>query len=326
MIKRIGVLTSGGDAPGMNATIRAVVRTGIYNKCQMFGIHRGYDGLISDDIEEMNLSSVGGIIRSGGTILRTARCKRFLEYDGRKEAYTNFKKHELDALVVIGGDGSFHGLHELISEFGIIGVGLPGTIDNDLYGTEYTIGFDTAMNTALEAINKIRDTATSHSRIFVVEVMGRHAGYLAIYSAIASGAEEVFIPEAAENIQEVCDRIQKGQERGKLSSIIIVAEGDEIGGGFAVKDILSKQHPEWDIRVSILGHIQRGGSPSATDSLVASRLGYESVLAILNGKNDVMVGYQGLDRPVSYIPLKETWEKKKKIQDDWMHMARVLAI
>jgi len=326
MTKNIGVLTSGGDSSGMNATIRAVVRTGIYHGCKVFGIHKGFDGLISNNITEMTVGSVGGIICQGGTILQTARSKRFMEYEGRKEAFENLKKHEIDSLIVIGGDGSFHGLHELIREFGIQGIGLPGTIDNDLYGTEFTIGFDTAVNTALEAINKIRDTASSHSRIFIVEVMGRHAGYIAIYSAIASGAEEVFIPETNEDIQAVCDRIQKGQDRGKLSSIIVVAEGDEMGGAFAVRDRMIKINGHWDIRVSILGHIQRGGAPSAIDSLIGSRLGYESVLAVLNNKTDIMVGYMGLDNDVSNVPLKETWEKRKIIRDDWKKMASVLAI
>ncbi len=326
MVKKIGVLTSGGDAPGMNAALRAVVRTGIYHDCKMFAIYRGYEGFIHNEIKEMNSSSVGGICHLGGTIIQTARSKRFMDIDGRKEAYENFKRIGLDALVVIGGDGSFRGLHALINEFGIQGIGLPGTIDNDLFGTEYTIGFDTAMNTALDAINKIRDTANSHNRIFIVEVMGRHAGDLAIYTAIASGSEEVFIPEQIEDFSAVVQRMEKGIARGKQSSIIIVAEGDESGGAFAIKEKFSKAKPEWDIRVSILGHIQRGGSPTATDSIISSRLGYESILGLLDGKTDVMVGYQGLDRAVKFIPLEETWTKKKSIPEDWQNMAKVLAI
>ncbi|MDD5456701.1 MAG: 6-phosphofructokinase [Candidatus Margulisbacteria bacterium] len=326
MSKCIGVLTSGGDAPGMNAAIRAVVRTGIYNNCRMFAIHKGYEGLIHDQIEEVFAGSVGGIIGLGGTFIQTARSARFMEKEGRQEAYNNFKKNKLDALVVIGGDGSFRGLHQFIQEFGVQGVGIAGTIDNDCYGTEYTIGFDTAMNTALEAINKIRDTATSHSRIFIVEVMGRHAGYLAMYTAISSGAEEVFIPEATETIKDVVARLLKGKERGKQSSIIVVAEGDEFGGAMAVKNKIAALHPEWDLRVSILGHMQRGGSPSATDSLVACRLGYESVLSVLQGKTDIMIGYQGLDKDVTYIPLEDTWTKKKGFNNNWLDLARALSI
>lgn len=326
MARKIAVLTSGGDSSGMNAAIRAVVRTGIYNGFDIYGVRKGYEGLIDNQIEPMGLTSVGGIIRFGGTILQTARSHRFLEKSGREKAFNNLKNIGIDGLIVIGGDGSFHGLHELISEFGIQGIGLPGTIDNDLFGTEFTIGFDTAINTALEAINKIRDTASAHSRVFIVEVMGRHAGYIAMYTAIASGSEEVIVPEHLENLHGVVDRIRAGQARGKQSSIIVVAESDETGGAFGVKSKIEAIYSGFDIRVSILGHIQRGGNPSALDSLIASRLGYEAILALLEGKTDIMIGYKGFDDPVTHTPLKDTWERKKSIKPDWLTISRVLSI
>ncbi|MEK6558127.1 MAG: 6-phosphofructokinase [Candidatus Margulisiibacteriota bacterium] len=326
MGRKIGVLTSGGDSSGMNAALRAVVRTGIHYGFDVYGIRKGYEGLIDNQMYPMNLSSVGGIIRFGGTILQTARSHRFLEHSGRRKAHENMQALGMDSLIVIGGDGSFHGLHELISEFGVQGIGLPGTIDNDLYGTEFTIGFDTAVNTALEAINKIRDTASSHSRVFIVEVMGRHAGYIAVYTAIASGSEEILIPEHADNIEALVDRIRAGQARGKQSSIIVVAEGDGTGGAFSVKSKIEAIYSGFDIRVSILGHIQRGGNPSALDSLIASRMGYESILALRAGKTDVMIGYRGFSDSITYTPLKDTWEKKKEITQNWLEMSRVLSM
>ncbi len=321
--KVIGILTSGGDAPGMNAAIRAVVRTGIYYGNKIFGIKRGYQGMIDKDIEELNLSSVGGIIKYGGTFLQTARCKEFLTKEGRKEAYNNLKKIGIKSLIVIGGDGSFRGLYEFIREFPIQGIGIPGTIDNDLYGTDYTIGFDTAVNNALDAIDKIRDTATSHSRLFIIEVMGRHAGYIALYTGIGSGAEDILIPETISNLRALCKKLEAGAKRGKKSSIIIVAEGDEAGNAFAIKQKIEKL-VDWEIRVSVLGHQQRGGAPTAFDRLLASRLGYEAVLAIMRNENGKMIGI--VDNKVKLTPLKDTWTKKKKIDKAYLKMAEILAI
>lgn len=321
--KIIGVLTSGGDSPGMNAAIRAVVRTAIFYGNKIFGIKRGYQGMIDDDIEELNLSSVSGIIKYGGTFLQTARCKDFLTREGRKKAYDNFKKYGIKSLIVIGGDGSFRGLYDLINEFPIQGIGVPGTIDNDLYGTDYTIGFDTAVNTALDAIDKIRDTATSHSRLFIIEVMGRHSGYIALYTGIGGGAEEILIPETISDLQALCNKLEKGHKRGKKSSIVVVAEGDEAGNAFEIKRKIEKL-VDWEIRVSVLGHQQRGGAPTAFDRLLASRLGYEAVLAIMQNENGKMVGI--VNNKIKLTPLKETWTKKKKIDKSYLKMAEILAI
>jgi len=320
--KTIGVLTSGGDSSGMNAAVRAVVRTGIYHGNTIFGIKRGYEGLIDGDIEELSLSSVSNIIKYGGTVLLTARCKEFFTKEGRSKAYDNLKKFGIENLIVIGGDGSFRGLHELINEFPIQGIGVPGTIDNDLYGTDYTIGFDTAVNTALEAIDKIRDTATSHSWLFIVEVMGRNSGYIGLYTGIGGGAEEILIPETDSDIEELCKKLEAGHRRGKKSSIIVVAEGDEAGNAFDIKKKIETL-VDWDIRVSVLGHQQRGGSPTAFDRLLASRLGYEAVLAVMNGENDKMIGL--LHNTVTLTPLEETWTRKKGIDESYIKMAEILA-
>jgi len=320
--KTIGVLTSGGDSSGMNAAVRAVVRTGIYHGNTIFGIKRGYEGLIDGDIEELSLSSVSNIIKYGGTVLLTARCKEFFTKEGRSNAYDNLKKYGIDSLIVIGGDGSFRGLHELINEYDIQGIGVPGTIDNDLYGTDYTIGFDTAVNTALEAIDKIRDTATSHSWLFIVEVMGRNSGYIGLYTGIGGGAEEILIPETDSDIEGLCKKLEAGHRRGKKSSIIVVAEGDEAGNAFEIKKKIETL-VDWDIRVSVLGHQQRGGSPTAFDRLLASRLGYEAVLAVMNGENDKMIGL--IHDTVTLTPLEETWTKKKGIDESYIKMAEILA-
>jgi 6-phosphofructokinase 1 len=320
--KTIGVLTSGGDSSGMNAAVRAVVRTGIYHGNTIFGIKRGYEGLIDGDIEELSLSSVSNIIKYGGTVLLTARCKEFFTKEGRSKAYDNLKKYGIDSLIVIGGDGSFRGLHELINEYDIQGIGVPGTIDNDLYGTDYTIGFDTAVNTALEAIDKIRDTATSHSWLFIVEVMGRNSGYIGLYTGIGGGAEEILIPETDSDIEELCKKLEAGHRRGKKSSIIVVAEGDEAGNAFEIKKKIETL-VDWDIRVSVLGHQQRGGSPTAFDRLLASRLGYEAVLAVMKGENDKMIGL--IHDTVTLTPLEETWMRKKGIDESYIKMAEILA-
>ena len=318
----IGILTSGGDSPGMNAALRAVVRTGIYHGNQTFGIQRGYQGLIEGEVEELHLSSVSNIIKYGGTILKTARCQEFYTKEGRINAYKTLKKNGIENLIVIGGDGSFRGLHDLITEFPIQGIGIPGTIDNDLFGTDYTIGFDTAVNTALDAIDKIRDTATSHSRLFIIEVMGRTSGYIGLYTGIGGGAEEILIPETTTDIEQLCQNLEKGRQRGKKSSIIVVAEGDEAGDAFETKKKI-KQLVHYESKVSVLGHQQRGGSPTAFDRVLASRLGYEAILAIMKGENDKMVGM--VDNKVVLTLLEETWTRKKIIDNEYLRMAEILA-
>jgi 6-phosphofructokinase 1 len=320
--KYIGVLTSGGDAPGMNAAIRAVVRTGLYHGNTLFGIKRGYQGMIEGDIEQLNRYSVSNIIKDGGTILQTARSSDFLTKEGREKAFKNLKRFGIDSIIVIGGDGSFRGLHELTQEFPIQGIGVPGTIDNDLFGTDFTIGFDTAVNTALEAIDKIRDTASSHSRLFIIEVMGRTSGYIALYTGIGGGAEDILIPEAPMEIQKLITELDTQHKAGKQSSIIVIAEGETSGGAAEIKTAVEKVI-NWDIKVSVLGHVQRGGDPSAFDRVLASRLGYESVLAVMNNQNDKMVGMA--KNTVTLTPLEETWTKKKDMDMTYLKMNEVLA-
>ncbi len=322
----IAVLTSGGDGPGMNAAVRAVVRTAIGIGYDIIGVRRGYEGLINGWFEELDIRSVGNTLNRGGTFIQTARSKRFKTEEGRRVAYEHMASRGINKLIVIGGDGSFRGLNDIILENGIQGIGVPGTIDNDLYGTEYTIGYDTALNTAVECIDKIRDTATSHDRLFIIEVMGRHSGYLAMYTGISSGAEGVFIPESKDEYPYILQKLQEGKKKGKKSFIVIVAEGDELGGGFAIKDLLQRDLGEsWDIRVSILGHLQRGGAPSAMDRVVASRLGYEAVMAMDRGMSGIMVGYTCMNECVNYVPLAETWEKKKTISDTTIDMFNKLS-
>ncbi|HQJ58819.1 MAG TPA: 6-phosphofructokinase, partial [Bacteroidales bacterium] len=283
-MKNIGILTSGGDAPGMNAAIRAVVRTAIYNGRNIYGVYEGYHGLIDDNMFEMHASDVSNIIQRGGTILRSARSKRFFEKEYRQIAHENLLRRNIDSLVLIGGDGTFKGACEFKNEFPDIQViGIPGTIDNDLYGTDYTIGFDTACNTVVEAVDKIRDTASSHSRIFFVEVMGRDAGYIALYTGIANGAEEILIPETKTNINDLVDNIQNRWRSNKKSSIIIVAEGEELGGAVKVSEMVKEKLPDYEIRYTVLGHIQRGGNPTLRDRLNASRMGYNAVKSIMTG-------------------------------------------
>lgn len=289
-IKSIGVLTSGGDAPGMNAAIRAVVRTALFNKLKVFGISRGYQGMVEDRIHEMNSRSVSNIIHTGGTILKTARSQDFLTFEGRQQAYENLKKHDIDALLVIGGDGSFRGAGEFSSEFDIPVIGLPGTIDNDICGTDYTIGYDTALNTIIEAVDKIRDTASAHNRLFFIEVMGRHAGFLALNGGIATGAEAVLVPERSDDIAHLEAYLQNDKLKHKRSSIVLVAEGDESGGAFKIAENVKNKYPEYDVRVTILGHVQRGGSPTAIDRINATRMGVAGVQALMEGKSDIMIG------------------------------------
>lgn len=321
-MKRIGVLTSGGDAPGMNAAIRAVVRTAIYNGLEVYGIKHGYTGLIDGQFEKMNVLSVGNIIQRGGTILKTTRSEEFKTFTGRKIAAQRLEEFKIEGLVAIGGDGTFRGACELHKEWGIKIIGIPGTIDNDLYGTDYTIGFDTAVNTAVECIDKIKDTAQSLERIFFVEVMGRASGFIAFDAGIAGGAEEIIIPETKTDLKELWHKLKAGIDRGKLSNIILVAEGDEAGGAL---DIAKKfrEISGIDYRVTILGHIQRGGSPTAYDRLLASKLGVRAVDCFLQGKHNIMVGDVG--RKIVETPLHLTWEMKKKFDPALQHMARILA-
>lgn len=322
-VTKIGVLTSGGDAPGMNAAVRAVVRTGLYHDLEMYGIMRGYSGMIDDDIFQMDSRSVANIIQRGGTILKTARSKDFFEYEGRKKAYENLRKRGIDSLVIIGGDGSFRGAQKFSNEFDIPCIGLPGTIDKDIAGSDFTIGFDTAVNTAVEAIDKIRDTADAHDRLFIVEVMGRDAGYIALHSGIATGAENILIPETKTDIEELIASLTEKEKRKKLVNLIVVAEGDEFGGGNEIGTIIKSRLPHADVRVCILGHIQRGGSPSCLDRLIASRMGYHAVECLVNGRNNVMVGI--VNNKMHYTPLDNAVKAKQKISDDWFKIVKILA-
>jgi 6-phosphofructokinase 1 len=322
-VNRIAVLTSGGDSPGMNAAVRAVVRTGLYHGLEVYGIMRGYQGMIEDDIFKMESRSVANIIQRGGTILKTARCKDFYQPEGRKKGYEMLKKRGIDGLVVIGGDGSFKGATMLTKEYDIPAVGIAGTIDKDIVGTDFTIGFDTAVNTAVEAIDKIRDTADAHDRLFIVEVMGRDAGYIALHSGIATGAESILIPERKTDIESVISSLQEKERRKKLVNIIVVAEGDEFGGADEVAKVVKERLPHIDARVCILGHIQRGGSPSCLDRLIASRMGYHAVESLIEGRHNVFVGIQ--NNRMNYVPLDSVGKKKGKVSEEWMKIVKILA-
>ena len=322
-VSKIGVLSSGGDSPGMNACIRAVVRTGIYYGFEMYGIMRGYSGMVEDEIIKMESRSVANIIQRGGTILKTSRCKEFFTVEGREQAYKNIKKHGINGLVIIGGDGSFRGAQTFSNEFDIPCIGLPGTIDKDIAGTDFTIGFDTAVNTAVEAIDKIRDTADAHDRLFIIEVMGRDAGYIALHSGIATGAENILIPERKTDIEEIIKQLVEKERRRKLVNLIVVAEGDEFGGATEVGRIIKQRLPVLEVRVCILGHIQRGGSPSCFDRLIASRMGYASVECLLEGRFNVFVGM--VNNRMHYTPLNEAVKKKQRISEEWMKIVKILA-
>ncbi|AEV97360.1 6-phosphofructokinase [Niastella koreensis] len=322
-VTKIGVLTSGGDSPGMNAAIRAVVRTGNYYGLEVFGIMRGYSGIIDNDIVPMHSRSVANIIQRGGTILKTARCKEFFTPEGRLKAYNNLKKLGIDGLVIIGGDGSFRGADIFSREFDIPCIGLPGTIDKDIAGTDFTIGFDTAVNTAVEAIDKIRDTADAHDRLFIIEVMGRDAGYIALHSGIATGAEHILIPERKTDIEELVASLQEKERRKKLVNMVVVAEGDEFGGANEVAKVVKERLPTTDTRVCILGHIQRGGSPTCLDRLIASRMGYAAVESLLEGRHNVMVGI--LNNRMHYTLLERAVKSKQKISDEWIKIVKILA-
>ena len=323
-MKNIGVLTSGGDSPGMNAAIRAVVRTGIYHGLEPYGIRRGYQGMIEGDIFKMQTTDVSNIIQRGGTILKTSRSSEFMTDDGMAKAYKKLKEHNIEALVLIGGDGTFRGAAHFFEKYTIPAIGIPGTIDNDLTGTDFTIGFDTAVNTAIEAIDKIRDTADAHDRIFVVEVMGRDAGYIAIHSGISCGAEDILIPEQVTDMNEVLSRIDSDTRRKKNVHIIVVAEHDDFGGAKEVKDSITTRFPLLDVRACVLGHIQRGGSPSHADRILASRLGFSAVNALLAGKTQVMAGI--INGKIVLTPFKEIIKDGGyAINCDMLEMIRVLS-
>lgn len=322
-VTKIGVLTSGGDSPGMNAAIRAVVRTSLYHGLEVYGIMRGYQGMIEDDIFRMESRSVANIIQRGGTILKTARSKDFYDYEGRKRAYENLTRRGINALVIIGGDGSFRGAVQFSKEFDIPCIGLAGTIDKDIIGTDFTIGFDTAVNTAVEAIDKIRDTMDAHDRIFIIEVMGRDAGYIALHSGIATGAENILIPERKTNMDDLIASLLEKERRKKLVNLIVVAEGDDFGGADKVQSVLKNRLPNAEIRVCILGHIQRGGAPSCIDRLIASRMGFHAVESLLEGRHNVFVGI--MNNKMHYIPLQDAVKNKGKISEEWMRIVKILA-
>lgn len=322
-VTKIGVLTSGGDAPGMNACIRAVVRTGIYHGLDVYGIMRGYTGMVENDIIKMESRSVANIIQRGGTILKTSRCKEFFTPEGRKKAYENLTALGINGIVVIGGDGSFRGAQTFSNEYDIPCIGLPGTIDKDIAGTDFTIGFDTAVNTAVEAIDKIRDTADAHDRLFIIEVMGRDAGYIALHSGIATGAENILIPERKTDIEDILKQLAEKERRAKLVNLIVVAEGDEFGGADYVAKKIKERLNIMEVRVCILGHIQRGGSPSCFDRLIASRMGYTAVECLIEGKFNVFVGM--VNNRMMLTPLNEAVKKKQRISEEWMKIVRILA-
>jgi len=320
-IKRIGVLTSGGDAPGMNAAVRAVVRTGIFYGFEVYGIMRGYQGMIEGDIIQLYSHSVSGIIQNGGTILQTARSKEFMSYEGRKKAYDQLVKAGIQAVVVIGGDGSFTGASIMTKEFNIPFIGLPGTIDNDIFGTDYTIGYDTALNTVIEAVDKIRDTASSHNRIFFVEVMGKEAGFVALRSGVACGAEGILIPEVKGQLDSLRKYLAE-RARKKKSSIIMVAEGEDEGGAIAIAKIIKAEFPDLDIRTTILGHIQRGGSPSAFDRVTATRMGAAAVEALREDLKSVMIGL--VNNEIVHVPIDKTVKLHKDVNRDLLRLADML--
>lgn len=323
-IKCIGILTSGGDAPGMNAAIRAVTRAAIYNGMEVKAIYRGYKGLISGEITTFKTQNVSNIIQQGGTILKTARSKEFMTPEGRQLAYDTLQKEGIDALVVIGGDGTLTGARIFATEHDLPIVGIPGTIDNDLYGTDTTIGYDTALNTIMDAVDKIRDTATSHERLFFIEVMGRDAGFLALNGAIASGAEAAIIPEIATEVDQLGELIKNGFRKSKNSSIVLVAESPITGGAMAMAERVKNEYPQYDVRVTILGHIQRGGSPTANDRILASRMGAAAIDALNEDQRNVMIGIR--NDQIEYVPFNKAIKNDKPINRELLNTLRILSI
>ena len=323
-LKKIALLTSGGDAPGMNAGIRAIVRTGINNELEVYGIMNGYQGLIKGDIKKMDSASVSNIVQRGGTILKTARSEEFKTKEGRQKAYDELKSRGIDAMVVIGGDGTFTGACIFEEEFNFPMIGLPGTIDNDLYGTDYTIGFDTAVDNVVQAVDKIRDTATAHDRLFLIEVMGRDAGFIALHSGMAVGAEDILVPETKTYINSLLDKLRHTWRKNKRSGIIIVAEGDDLGGAYDVADQIKKQFDHYDIRVTILGHVQRGGPPTCADRVLAGTLGFEAVRALLKGKSGVVVGQ--VDKKIVFTPFEKCIKQDQRINKYMLEISRGLSL
>ncbi|MCX6171428.1 MAG: 6-phosphofructokinase [Flavobacterium sp.] len=323
-IKKIGVLTSGGDSPGMNAAIRAVVRTCAYHNVECIGIYRGYQGMIEGDFKEMGARSVNNIVNKGGTILKSARSKEFMTKEGRQKAHQNLVNAGVEALVIIGGDGSFTGAEVFNEEYNFPVMGIPGTIDNDIFGTSYTLGYDTALNTVVECIDKIRDTASSHNRLFFVEVMGRDAGHIALNAGIGAGAEEILIPEENLGLKRLLESLQKSKASGKSSSIVVVAEGEKLGKNvFQLKDYIEEHLPEYDIRVSVLGHMQRGGSPSCFDRVLASRLGVKAVESLLEGKSNFMVGL--LADKIELTPLQQAIKGHSAIDRELLRVSDIMS-
>ncbi len=323
-IKRIGIFTSGGDAPGMNAAIRAITRTASYYDLHTYGIQRGYEGLIDGDIQRLETTDVANIIQRGGTILKTSRSAAFHTLEGRQTAYNNLRAQDIDALIAIGGDGTFRGATEFYNETGFPIIGLPGTIDNDLFGTDYTIGFFTSVNTAIDAVDKIRDTADSHNRLFFIEVMGRHSGYIALYTAIASGASAVLLPEKSTSIDELTESILQSLRRKKLFGLVIVAEGNKNGTTVDIANQIRQRITHYDIKVSIIGHIQRGGSPCAYDRILASRLGHASVEGLLAGKFNCMAGI--VHDKIQYTRFDLATQTKKEPELELLKMAEILGM
>ena len=321
---RIGVFTSGGDAPGMNAAIRAVVRTCSYHDLHIYGIYRGFEGMIEGDLERLEKGNVGNIIHRGGTILKTARSEGFRTAEGRKKAFDTLRAHDIDGLIAIGGDGTFTGAQIFYEEFGMPVVGIPGTIDNDLAGTDYTIGFDTAVNTAIEAVDRIRDTAYSHNRLFFVEVMGRQSGFIALNTGIGSGAAGILIPESMSDVEGLLDRLKRMKMRNKLFSLVIVAEGNENGNAQQLANLVSERFDGFETKVAIIGHLQRGGAPSALDRLLASRMGYSAVEGLINGETCSMVGIQ--KNEVKYVPLADAIKGSKTPNPELIKMAEILSM
>jgi len=323
-IKRVAVFSSGGDAPGMNAAIRAVVRTAYYHDLHVYGIYQGYEGMIEGKIERLETRDVGNIIHRGGTILKTARSERFRSPEGRKMAYETLAAYNIDGLIAIGGDGTYTGAMVFGKEFGIPIIGVPGTIDNDLYGTDYTIGYDTAVNTAVEAVDKIRDTADSHNRLFFVEVMGRDTGFIALSTAIGSGAGAVFLPEISGEKEKLFEILKKSAKRNKLFNIVIVAEGDETGGAAQLAKEVKETFPEYDTKVTVIGHLQRGGAPTCRDRVLASLLGAGAVEGLLEGKSGCAVGV--INHKIKFTPFKQAIENHKSLSEDLIRLAPILAI
>lgn len=324
MISKIGILTSGGDAPGMNAAIRAVVRACYFHKKFVDGIFRGYQGLIDNDIKTLEVRSVNMILGKGGTILKSARCQEFRTKDGRQKAFDNMQANDIDALIAIGGNGTLTGAHIFHEEFGIPVVGIPGTIDNDLYGTDWTIGFDTATNTVIEAVDKIRDTAFSHNRLFFVEVMGRDTGFIALHAGIATGAIEIMIPEQEIGIDDLIATLEKGRRTKKTSRVILIAEGNHSGGASELAGKVNKKYNQYDTRVTVLGHLQRGGNPSCFDRVLASELGVGAVEALLRGESDIMVGRQRGN--VVSTPLRDALNIQKELDENQLRISKILSI